>query len=123
MLSSKKTNFLDNNFKIILDKMIPGDKFMPCFSRAVKISSIIKKHLKNKDILKLKNKKIRIIKKSEFDIYQKILGNDILEAYFTSDSVINALNYRKKYYLNNMKKENIFKLIKKVKQKKKLFRK
>ena len=123
MLSLKKKNFLKRNFKIIVDKMIPENEFMPCFSSAVKIESIINKHLKNKNIIKLKNKKIKIIKKSEYDIYTKILGNDILDAYFTSDSVINALNLRKKYYLNNMKKENIFKLIKKVKQKKKLFRK
>ena len=102
--------------------MIPGNKFMPSFSNAVKIEIILKKHLKNKLILNLRKKRIYSNKKKEFDNYEKILGNDILDAYFTSNSVIKALNLRKKKYLKNIRKENMFKLLKKIKNKKKIFR-
>lgn len=123
MTDSKKRYILKNNLKTILNNMIPGDEFMPCFSHAVKIEAIVKKYLKNKLLLNLNKKKIKIFKKKDIDIYQKILGNDILDTYFTSNSVINALNLRKKYYLKDIKKENIFKLIKKVKHKKQIFKK
>ena len=39
-----------------------------------------------------------------------------------SNSVIKALNLRKKKYLKNIRKENMFKLLKKIKNKKKIFR-
>lgn len=122
MLKSKEYFILKNNLKIILNEMIPGNKFMPSFSNAVKIEIILKKHLKNKLILNLRKKRIYSNKKKEFDNYEKILGNDILDAYFTSNSVIKALNLRKKKYLKNIRKENMFKLLKKIKNKKKIFR-
>ena len=122
MLKSKEYFILKNNLKIILNQMIPGDKFMPSFSNAVKIEIILKKHLKSKLILSLKKKRIYSTKKKEFDNFEKILGNDILDAYFTSNSVIKALNLMKRSYLENTKKENMFKLLKKVKNKKKIFR-
>ena len=122
MLKSKEYFILKNNLKIILNKMIPGNKFMPSFSNAVNIEIILKKHLKNKLVLNLMKKRIYSNKKKEFDNYEKIFGNDILNAYFTSNSVIKALNLRKKNYLKNMKKENMFKLLKKIKNKKKFFR-
>ena len=53
----------------------------------------------------------------------KILGNDILETYFTSSLVIKSLNIRKKKYLKNIKKKNMIKLLEKVKYTKKIFRK
>ena len=122
MLKSKEYFILKNNLKIILNQMIPGDKFMPSFSNAVKIEIILKKHLKSKLILSLKKKRIYSTKKKEFDNFEKILGNDILDAYFTSNSVIKALNLRKKNYLKNIKKENIFELLQEIKNKKKIFR-
>lgn len=122
MVKSKEYLIIKNNLKIILDQMIPGDKFMPSFSNAVKIEIILKKHLKSKLILSLRKKRIYSTKKNEFDNYEKILGNDILDAYFTSNSVIKALNLRKKNYLKNIKKENIFNLLKEIKNKKKIFR-
>ena len=41
---------------------------------------------------------------------------------FTSNSVIKALNLRKKKYLKNIRKENMIKILKKIKNKKKIFR-
>ena len=117
MLKSKEYFILKNNLKIILNQMIPGDKFMPSFSNAVKIEIILKKHLKSKLILSLKKKRIYSTKKKEFDNF-----DDILDAYFTSNSVIKALNLRKKNYLKNIKKENIFELLQEIKNKKKIFR-
>ena len=102
--------------------MIPRDGMMPCFSSAVKIETIIKKHLKNKFIINLKKRTINLTKKKDWDNCEKILSNDILEAYFTSISVIKVLNLRKKNYLKDTKKESMFKLLEKVKYKKKLFR-
>ena len=121
MLKSKEYFILKNNLKMILNQMIPGDKFMPSFSNAVKIEIILKKHLKNKLILNLRKKRIYSNKKKEFDNYEKILGNDILDAYFTSNSVIKVLDLRKINYLKDTKKENMFKLLKKVKYIKKNF--
>tara|TARA_B100001769_G_C21627581_1_gene351234 strand:+ start:236 stop:547 length:312 start_codon:yes stop_codon:yes gene_type:complete len=102
--------------------MIPGNKFMPSFSKAVKIEIILNKYLKNKLMLSLKKKRINFNKMKDFDNYEKVLGNDILNTYFTSNSVIKALNLMKRSYLKNTKKENMFKLLKKVKNKKKFFR-
>ena len=123
MLKSKEYFLLKDNLKLVLNQMIPGDKYMPCFTRAVKIEIIIKKCLKNNFILNLKKRRINLDKKEDWDNCEKILGNDILEAYFTSNSVIKALNLRKKDYLKDTKKENMFKLLEKVKYKKKIFRK
>ena len=122
MRRSKEYYNLKNNLKIILNQMIPGNKFMPSFSKAVKIEIILNKYLKNKLMLSLKKKRINFNKMKDFDNYEKVLGNDILNTYFTSNSVIKALNLMKRSYLKNTKKENIFKLLKKVKNKKKFFR-
>ena len=96
---------------------------MPCFTKAVKIEPIIKKLNKDKFLLYLKRKQLNLNEKKNWDNCVKVLGNDVLEAYFTSNSVIRALNSRKKFLLRNVKKENIIKLLKKVKYKKKIFRK
>ena len=122
MLRSEEYYNLKNNLKIILNQMIPGNKFMPSFSKAVKIEIILNKYLKNKLMLSLKKKRINFNKMKDFDNYEKVLGNDILNTYFTSNSVIKALNLMKRSYLKNTKKENMFKLLKKVKNKKKIFR-
>jgi len=114
---------MKNNLKLILNTMIPGDGYMPSFTKAVKIETIIKKFNKDKLYLDLKKKQINLDKKENWDNCVKILGNDILEAYFTSNSVIRALNLRKKNYLRNVKKESMIKLIEKVKYTKKNFRK
>ena len=122
-LKLNKYLLMKNNLQLILNTMIPGDSHMPCFTKAVKVEVIIKKLNKGKFLLDLKKKQINLNKKVNWDNCVKILGNDILEAYFTSNSVIRALNLRKKNYLRNVKKESIIKLLKKVKYKKKNFRK
>jgi|TARA_B110000967_G_C18839815_1_gene538731 hypothetical protein len=118
-----KYSLMKNNLKLILNTMIPGDGYMPSFTKAVKIETIIKKFNKDKLYLDLKKKQINLDKKENWDNCVKILGNDILEAYFTSNSVIRALNLRKKNYLRNVKKESMIKLLEKVKYTKKNFRK
>ena len=122
-LKLNKYSLMKNNLQLILNTMIPGDSYMPCFTKAVKVEIIIKKLNKDKFLLDLKKKKIDLKKKENWDNYVKILGNDILEAYFTSNLVIRSLNLRKKKYLRNIKKESIFKLLEKVKYTKKKFRK
>ena len=122
MRRSKEYYNLKNNLKIILNQMIPGNKFMPSFSKAVRIEIILNKHLENKLMLSLKKKRINFNKMQDFENYEKVLCNDILNTYFTSNSVIKALNLMKRSYLKNTKKENVFKLLKKVKNKKKIFR-
>ena len=42
-LNQKNIFILKNNLKIILNEMIPGNKFMPSFSNAVKVEIILKK--------------------------------------------------------------------------------
>ena len=122
-LKLNKNLLMKNNLQLILNAMIPGDSYMPCFTKAVKVEVIIKKLNKNKFLLALENKQINLNKKENWDNCVKVLGNNILEAYFTSNSVIRALNLRKKNYLRNVKKESIIKLLEKVKYKKKIFRK
>ena len=118
-----KYSLMKNNLQLILNTMFPGDSYMPCFTKAVKVETIIKKLNKDKFLLGLKKKQIDLNKKENWDNCVKILGNDILEAYFTSNSVIRALNLRKKNYLRNVKKESMVKLLEKVKYTKKIFRK
>jgi len=122
-LKLSKNLLIKNNLKLILNTMIPGDNYMPSFTKAVKVESIIKKINSNKFLQDLKKKKINLNEKKNWDNCVKILGNDVLEAYFTSNSVIKSLNFRKKNYLRNVKKENMIKLLEKVKCKKKIFRK
>ena len=102
--------------------MIPGDNHLPCFTNAVKIETVIQKFNKNKILSDLKNKQINLNKKSNWDNYVKILGNDILEMYFTSKLVIKALVFRKENYFKKVKKENINTLLKKVNLQKKYYR-
>ena len=122
-LKLNKYLLMKNNLQQILDTMIPGDSYMPCFTKAVKVNTIIKKLNRDKFLLDLKKKQINLNKKENWDNYVKILGNDILEAYFTSNSVIRSLNLRKKKYLRNIKKESMIKLLEKVKHTKKKFKK
>jgi hypothetical protein len=124
MNSKSKNNLLvKNNLKLILDTMIPGDNHMPCFTKAVKVEKILNKLNKDKFLIELKGNRINLNKKNNWNNYIKILGNYALETYFTSNLVIRALNLRKKDYLKNLKKENLVKLLEKVKYKKKIFRK
>ena len=123
ILKSIKYSLMKNNLQLILNTMIPGDSYMPCFTKAVKVETIIKKLNKDKFLIGLKKKQIDLNKKENWDNCVKILGNDILAAYFTSNLVIRALNLRKKNYLRNVKKENMIKLLEKVKYKKNNFRK
>mgnify|MGYP001242746776 FL=1 len=114
---------LKNNLKLILNTMIPGDSIMPSFTKAVKIEPMIKKLNKDKFLSYLKREQLNLNEKKNWNNCVKVLGNDVLEAYFTSNSVIRALKARKKFLLRNVKKENMTKLLKKVKYKKKIFRK
>ena len=122
-LKTVKYSLIKVNLQLILNTLLPGDSYMPCFTKAVKIRNIIKKLNKDQFLLDLKKKKIDLNKKENWDNCVKILNNDILAAYFTSNSVIRALNKRKKKYLRNVKKGNMIKLIKKVKYKKNNLRK
>ena len=122
-LKLNKYLLMKNNLELILNTMIPGDSKMPCFTKAVKVEVIIKKLNKDKFLFYLKRKQINLNEKRNWDNCIKILGNDILEAYFTSNSVIRALDSRKKILLRNVKKENMIRLLEKVKYKKKIFRK
>lgn len=122
-LKLNKNLLIKNNLKLILNTMIPGDNYMPSFTRAVKVESIIKKLNNNKFLKDLKKKKVNLNEKKNWDNCVKILGNNVLEAYFTSNLVIKSLNFRKKNYLRNVKNENMIKLLEKVKCKKKIFRK
>lgn len=114
---------MKKNLKLILDTMVPGDNYMPCFTRAINIKKVIIKLNKNKDLQFLCRKKINLNEKKNWDYCVKILGNDILDSYFTSNLVIKALNLRKKNLLRNVKKENITSLLKGVNLKKKYYRK
>jgi hypothetical protein len=118
-LKNSKYFFLKNNLSLILNFMVPGDNHMPCFTDAVKVETIIQKFNKNKILNGLKNKQMNLNKKNNWDSYIKILGNDILEIYFTSKLVIKALELRKKKYLKKVKKTNINILLKKVNLQKK----
>ena len=124
MNSKSKNNLLmKNNLKLILNTMIPGDNYMPCFTKAVKVETILNKLNKDKFLIELKGNRINLNEKNNWNNYIKILGNFALETYFTSNLVIRALNLRKKDYLKNLKKKNLVKLLEKVKYKKKIFRK
>jgi len=115
---SNKGLLMKNNLRLILNYMIPGDNYMPSFTKAVRINSIIKIFEKNKFLNYLGRKEIDLNNKKNLDNYVKILGNHVLEAYFTSNLVIKALKLRRKNYLKNVKKENMTKLLKKANSKK-----
>lgn len=112
-----KNSLLKKNLSLIFNRMIPGDKFMPCFTKAVKIDTIMKIFKKHKVLhnLNLENKPINLNEKKNWEKYTKIFGNDILNAYFTSNLAIKSLNLRRKFYLKNVKDENILELVKKNK--------
>ena len=115
---SKKGLLMKNNLRLILNYMIPGDNYMPSFTKAVRIDSFIKSFEKKNFLNYLGRKEIDLNKKKNLDNYVKILGNHVLEAYFTSNLAIKALKLRRKNYLKNVKKENMTKLLKKANSKK-----
>ena len=97
----------------ILNEMIPGDKYMPCFTKAVKIDKIlIKSNIKKSISYLIKN---NFEKKKFSEKLILVLGNEIIDIYFTSNIVIKALENRSKNYLKYKKKESLFTLLKKVK--------
>ena len=120
-LKLKKYLLMKSNLQLILNTMVPGDHYMPCYTKAVKTETILKKFHKNKFFKDQIKKKINLNKKENWDNCVAILGNNILDDYFTSNLVIRALDLRKKKYLRNKKKESITKLLKKVKYTKKKF--
>lgn len=116
----KKNIVIKNKLKFILDGMVPGDKYMPSFTNAVNINKLIKIISYRDDF---KNIKMNIKKKSDIEFFEVILGDTVLETYFTSNLVIKALELRKKNYLKNTKKEDIYKLLSKSNNKKILTKK
>ena len=122
-LKLNKYLLMKKNLKLILNTMIPGDNYMPCYTKAVKIEKIIKRLNNDKFLHNLKKKEINFSEKENWDNCIKILGNDVIETYFTSNLAIKSLELRKRDYLRNVKKKNMIKLLEKVKCKKKIFRK
>lgn len=116
---TSKYLLMKKNLKLILNTMIPGDNYMPCFTKAVKLNKVTKRLNNNKFLHNLKKREINLIEKKNWDNCVKILGNDIIEIYFTSSSVIKSLKLKKEDTLRNEKKENMIKLLKAVKRKKK----
>ena len=104
---------IKKNLQKIVDHMIPGDKYMPHFTKAVKINIILKKLSKKK--FKKNLKKINLENEMHLDAITKMIGNEVIETYFTSKLVLKALKKRKKIFLEKKKKENMFYLLKKVK--------
>lgn len=104
---------IKKNLQKIVDHIIPGDKYMPRFTKAVKINIILKKLSKKR--FKKNLKKINLENEMHFDAITKMIGNEVIETYFTSNLVLKALKKRKKIFLEKKKKENMFNLLKKVK--------
>lgn len=123
-MSSKlsKNLLMKKNLKLILNTMIPGNNYMPCFTKAVKVEKIIKRLKNDKFLDNLKKREINLSEKKNWDNCVKILGSDIIEIYFTSNSAIKSLKLKKRDDLKNVKKENMIKLLKEAKHKKKIFR-
>ncbi len=123
-MSSKLSKYLlmKKNLKLILNTMIPGNNYMPCFTKAVKVEKIIKRLKNDKFLDNLKKREINLSEKKNWDNCVKILGSDIIEIYFTSNSAIKSLKLKKRDDLKNVKKENMIKLLKEAKHKKKIFR-
>ena len=53
-IKSNKDILIKKNLKLILDAMMPGDDFMPPFTKAVRVQTIIKKLKKSKFLYDLK---------------------------------------------------------------------
>ena len=87
-----------------LDRLIPKYKIMPELSKVVKLNELFKK----------KQNPSQSLKKVE-----KSLEKKIIEKYFTSKLVIQALNYRSKKLIKNFTKIELKKLI--VKKNKKIY--
>mgnify|MGYP005998528695 FL=1 len=64
-LKLKKYLLMKSNLQLILNTMVPGDRYMPCYTKAVKIEIILKKFHKNKFLVDLIKKKINLIKKKK----------------------------------------------------------
>ena len=61
-IKSNKDILIKKNLKLILDAMMPGDDFMPPFTKAVRVQTIIKKLKKSKFLYDLKKKSLILIK-------------------------------------------------------------
>ena len=119
-----KKNFeMINNLKITLDTMIPGDYYMPKFSKAEDIKIILNKFKYDKNFIKILKDKKKMMNKENQNFFEKNIEKEIVEIYFTSNSAIKALDLRKKIFLKDKKKEDLLKLTKKIKNKNKIFRK
>ena len=66
-MSSKLSKYLlmKKNLKLILNTMIPGDNYMPCFTKAVKVEKIIKRLNNDKFLDNLKKREINLSKKKK----------------------------------------------------------
>ena len=97
---------LNRNLKNLLDRLIPNHKMMPELSKVVKIKKLFTKK-------KNSNRSINII---EYSLEKKII-----EKYFTSKLVIQALNNRSIKLMKNLNKINLDKLLIKIKKSKKIY--
>ena len=64
-----KNLLIKNNLKIIFDTMIPGDKYMPSFTKAVNVKKLINKISNKKNFKEIKmNKNTKLNLKFYTDI-------------------------------------------------------
>ncbi len=101
----KKIIINKKNFEYTLNHMLPSSHGMPNFSDAVNTKKLFKKFNK---------KGIKTLKE-----FEKKLGNEVVESYFTSKLFIEALEMRKKKIFNIYKKKKLSSLVKKLRNKKK----
>lgn len=88
--------------------MISGDRYMPSFTKAVNVKKLINKISNKEDFKEIK---MNTNTKLNLEFYADILGDTVIEAYFTSNLVVKALELRKKNFLKNTKKEDMYKLL------------
>jgi hypothetical protein len=103
----KKIIINKKNFKHILNHMMPSSHGMPNFGHAVNTKKLFKKFNK---------KGIKTLQE-----FEKKLGNEVVESYFTSKLFIDALEMRKKKLFTINKKKKLSYLLKKLCNKKKYF--
>ena len=101
----KKMIINKKNFKHTLNHMLPSSHGMPNFIDAVNTKKLFKKFNK---------KGIKTLKE-----FEKKLGNEVVESYFTSKLFIEALEMRKKKIFNIYKIKKLSSLVKKLRNKKK----
>ena len=85
-----KHYLIKKNLKLILNTMLPGNNYMPYFTKAVKIENIILKKNRNK-FLQFLEKKINLNEKKSWDLLRNVRKENIT-------SLLKKVNLKKKYY-------------------------